>query len=207
MPQNPTAVNTALTPAKAYGPAQLGVQKETWTSDRHGKYYENAYLGLGAFAANPTAKVTTAGLATTYTGLCVSNPAASTVNLVIQTVSGAFVVVTTAITGIGLITGWSAAGVVTHTTPLTPQTTKLGITITSPIIQGLADSACTLVGTPVWSGMLATVESGAVAGSAFFRDLNGEIIIPPGGYIAIGTTIVSGAAGMFACITWEEVPV
>jgi hypothetical protein len=207
MPQNPIPIATTLTPGKVSGIPQMDTQKAAWNADRHGQYYESSYLGLTAFAANPVGKITTVGLATTYTGLCVSNPAASTVNLVMQNVRGAFTVVTGAITTVGLITGYAAAGVVTHTTALTVYSTKIGSVITTPIIQGLADSACTLVGTPVWSGWLATVESGAVAGSYFNVNLQGEYIIPPGGYMAIGTTVASGAAGLFGSFTWEEVPI
>jgi hypothetical protein len=207
MPQNPIPISTNITPGKVFGPQQMDTQKAAWNADRHGTYYEGSYLGLTAFAANPVGKVTTVGLATTYTGLCVSNPAASTVNLVMQNVRGAFNVATTAITTIGLITGWSAAGIVTHTTALTVNSMKIGTVITSPIIQGLADSACTLVGTPAWSGMLATSDTTVVAGSYFNVNLQGEFIIPPGGYIAIGTTIASGAAGLFGFFSWEEVPV
>lgn len=195
MPQGPLAIG------------RLGKQNELQIAERYGMYYTGAYSGLTAFAANQSGKTTSAGLATTYTGLCVSNPAASTVNLAIQSVRGAFNVATTAITTIGLITGWTAAGIVTHTTPLTPYSTKVGTVITTPIIQGLADSACTLVGTPVWSSILATSDTTVVAGSLFNTNLNGEFIIPPGGYIAIGTTIASGAAGLFGFISWQEVPI
>jgi hypothetical protein len=207
MSQSPLAVNIGVSPGKAYVSSQLDAQKALFTSERHGPYYQASYAGVSAFAANPVGKITTVGLATTYTGLCVSNPAASTVNLSIQFVRGAFNVVTGAITAVGLITGWSAAGVVTHTTALTVNSTKIGSVITTPIIQGLADSACTLVGTPAWSGMLAVCESGAVAGSAFNADIKGELVIPPGGYIAIGTTAASGAAGLFGYISWEEAPI
>ncbi len=203
MPQNAIPTASGLTPGKAFGPDQLDAQKAQWTADRHGKYYEPSYLGTGALAANQSGVTTSAGLATTYTGLCVSNPAASTVNLVIQTVSGMINVSSSC--GIGLIGGWSAAGVVTHTGALTVYSTKLGTVITTPIIQGLADSACTIVGTPIWIDQF--VGTVATTFASFFRDINGEIIVPPGGYVAIGTSIASGTAALFGKISWEEVPI
>lgn len=202
MSQTPLNATVAINPSKVYTPLQSDAQKSIWTSDRHGKYYQPSYNGTGALAANQTGATTSAGLATTYVGLCVSNPAASTVNLVIQTVSAMINVSSSC--GIGLIGGFSAAGVVTHTTPLTVYSTKLGSVITSPIIQGLADAACTIVGTPIWIDQF--VGTVATTFASFMRDINGEIIVPPGGYVAIGTSIASGTAALFGKISWEEVP-
>ena len=161
-----------------------------------------SHRGPEAFACNQSGTTTTVGLATTYTGLCVSNPAGSTVNLIIDNISGGFIVNSTAITMIGLITGYSAAGVVTHTTPLTVYNKLVGSTAVT--FQGLADSACTLVGTPVWEDWFTTVASGTVVGSYFSKDIDGGLIVPPGGYVAIGTTSASGSSGFFGKITWFE---
>jgi hypothetical protein len=37
-------------------------------------------------------------------------------------------------------------------------------------------------------------------------DLEGSIILPPGGFAAIYTSTVSGAASLWASMQWEEVP-
>jgi hypothetical protein len=42
---------------------------------------------------------------------------------------------------------------------------------------------------------------------ALSLDLEGSIVIPPGGYAAIFTSTASGAAGMMASLAWEEVVV
>jgi hypothetical protein len=159
-----------------------------------------SHLGPEAFACNQSPVTTSVGLATTYTGLCISNPAGSTVNLIIDNISGGFVVNSTAITMIGLITGFAAAGITAHTTPLTVYNKLTGASATA--FQGLADSACTLVGTPVWSEWLGVVASTTTV--AFNKDMDGALIIPPGGYLAIGTTAASGTNGFFGKITWFE---
>jgi hypothetical protein len=187
-----------------------GKQQELQMADRHGRYYTASYAGLSAFAANQAGAVITLFSATpgAYTGLCLSNPAASTVNLVPQTVTGALAVATTGITLLGLVTGYAAAGITVHTTPLTVFSSKLGTVITSPIMQGLADAAATLVGVPTWTRTFQTLPTTVTVGSLFNVDLNGEIVIPPGGYVCVGATITATAAASFwGSISWEEAPI
>lgn len=155
------------------------------------------------FAGNQAATAISVALATTYTGVCISNPAGSTVYLSIDWVSFALSVAPAAIAPIGVITGYAVAGVVTHTTPLTPACALLGNTATP---QAKADAACTIVGTPVWTPPW--LQGGFTAAalpsqSDVFCDLKGSIVVPPGGYIAIGAlTAVTG----FGAIGWEEIP-
>jgi hypothetical protein len=182
-----------------------GKQLDLWASPRHGKYYNAAYGATSYFACNQAGVTTSVGLNTTFVGLCVSNPAGSTVNLVIQKISGFFNVnATAAITGIGHVRGYSSAGVVTHTTPLSVYPTNTGVAATAG--QGLADSACTIVGTPLWSGFTSVTAASTVAGAFFSQDLEGEHIIQPGGYFALSTIIASGTNGFFGYISWDEVP-
>ena len=42
---------------------------------------------------------------------------------------------------------------------------------------------------------------------SFNLDLNGAIIIPPGGYVAIGTNVAGPASGFQGGLSWEEVVV
>jgi hypothetical protein len=209
MPQNPIPVATGITSTNKFVANQLDPQKADWASDRHGTFYTASYLGLGAFAANQAGATISLFSATpgAYTGLCVSNPAASTVNLAIQTVSGALTVASGGITLFGLVTGYAAAGIVTHTTPLTVYSTKVGTTITTPIIQGLADSAATLVGVPTWTKTLNVVPTTVTLNSPFYAQIAGEIIIPPGGYCCVGVAITAGpTSGFWGSISWEEIP-
>jgi len=72
---------------------------------------------------------------------------------------------------------------------------------------GLADAACTIVGTPlVIMPFVSTdiITTGTPNKGGGIVDLGGSIIIPPGAYVAIyALTAVTGLFG----ISWEEVPV
>jgi hypothetical protein len=176
---------------------------ELITQELHGRYYEQVYRKNMFFAANQAAQAVSVALATTYTGLVVSNPAGSTVNMVLNKIGIALSAAPAAIAPIGLITGYNAAGIVTHTTPLTPQSANIG---SGANCAGKADAAATLVGTPAWSLPLMSGFTAAALPSAGPQviDVEGIIVIPPGGFAAIGAlTAVTGLFSMF----WEEVPV
>lgn len=166
------------------------------------RYYDPSYNKKIFYAANQAATTWSIALNTTHTGLVVSNPSGSTVNLVPLKSSFALSVAPVGIATIGFFGGFLNAGITTHTTPLTVGSTFLG----TPDGSGLADAAATLVGTPVW---LMPFLGGFTAGALFATspaivDLEGAFIIPPGGYFGIAAlTVVIGFAG----ITWEEIPV
>jgi len=202
MPQTPLGAYVAkLFGATSLQPLVVGKQNDLLASDLHGAKYTLAYNGSLFQGANPTGVTTSAGLATTYVGLCLSNPAASGKNLVVRSVSGLFIVAPATVTGLGLITGFVAGGVTAHTTALTPQSCIIGTTYA-----GVAklDSACTLVGTPVWSQYNAETATATTLPS-FNLDLAGAFVIPPGGYCAIGTTIAGPTSGFVGSFQWEEV--
>jgi hypothetical protein len=169
----------------------------------HGNKYYTSYTLRGFYGANPSGVTTSAGLATTYVGLCLSNPAGSGVNLVLRRVAGAFIVAPATVTGMNLITGFSAAGVVTHTTPLTPACNLIGNTA---VPLGKVDSACTLVGTPAYTQVLAETST-ATTLLAFSVDIDGGVVLSPGAYAAIGTTIAGPASGFQGSFEWAEWPV
>lgn len=157
-------------------------------------------------AANQTGVTLSAALATTYVGICLSNPAGNAsgslpINFLLRRVSGIVTVAPAALIAFNLITGYLAAGITTHTTPLA---IRSGLVGTGPTGTGKVDSACTLVGTPVWAMPLSA--SPVTANSPGFNiDLNGAIVIPPGGYVAIGATVAGPASGFFGGISWQEV--
>lgn len=205
MPQNLATYIAQIVNTSTLAYNLLGKQRDMLTSLLHGSKYTQSYLGNIFVAANPSGVTTSAGLATTYVGLCLSNPAASPVNLAIRRVSGAFIVAPATVTGFNLITGWSAAGVVTHTTPLTPFAAKIGLGGATPVVpNGLVDSAATIVGTPVYTTPLS--ETSTATTLPFFTvDLEGAIILTPGSYAAIGTTIAGPASGFQGAFEWEEI--
>jgi hypothetical protein len=202
MAQSPLNYSSKL-PSNALAPTILGKQSDLLTSSLHGSKYHQAYTNALFWGANPSAVTTSAGLATTYVGLCLSNPAGNTVNLVLRRVAGFNIVVPSAFTVFGLITGYSAAGVVTHTTALTALGSSL-INGTAPT--GKLDSACTIVGTPVFSSYFGASPTATTTGS-FAVELDGAFVIPPGGYAAIGTSVAGATSAFLGSMEWEEVAV
>src|SRR5438128_1559135 len=110
----------------AFSELRLGRTAEQLVQELHGRYYEQVYR-QGVFVASNAASTSSAGLATTYTGgVCISNPAGNTKNLVILKVSIALVVISAAVTTAGLIGGYASGGVTVHTTALVPFSTLIG---------------------------------------------------------------------------------
>lgn len=203
MSQVPGYFNASIQGTTALVKYLLGKQSDLTVSSLHGNKYRAAYGGSGVSlysGANQSGVTTSAGLATTYAGLCLSNPAASGFNLSVRRVRGAFIVAPATVTGINLIIGYAAGGITAHTTPVTPTP---GLINGSTVPVGKLDAACTLVGTPTYYGPLAETAS-ATSLLAFSEDVEGAILIPPGGYMAIGTTIAGPAAGFMGGIEWTE---
>lgn len=172
----------------------------------HGRYYETASR-RAMFSGSITGQATTVGLATTYTGLVLSNPVGSPVNLVINKVGYAFIVAFAAGATIGIMTGYNQATNVTHTTPVTPRNQFFNSASGGV---GLLDSAATLPTAPTLNQILSAGLTGAITTTPVVPnglvDLEGSIILPPGGYAAFYTSTASGAAGGAFSIQWEEVP-
>lgn len=182
---------------------RVGEQLEAISGQLHGNLWELSRRGQLYFAASQAATTTTIALATTYTGLCLSNPAASGVNIEVHRVGVALSVAPAGIASIGLAGGYAAAGVVTHTTPLTVYNCKLGTVATAATAK--ADAAATLVGTPL---DIMPLIGGFTAGALYANDggyfnIDGAICIPPGGYVFVQTLTV--AVGFFG-IWWSEWP-
>lgn len=203
MPQNPLSALVATNAALAAKALLVGADQDLSVSQRHGSKYQAAAAGTLCWGANTAGVTTSAGLATTCVGLILSNPAASLKNLLLRTISGAFIVAPSVVTGIGLITGYAVAGVVTHTTPLVAKKAIIGNAV---LPSGKIDSAATIVGTPAWSMVLA--ETPIATELPFFNlDLEGGIILPPGAYAAIGTTIAGPSSGFMGAFQWEEIAI
>src|SRR3990167_8254702 len=115
------------------------------TSDLYGKYGELSRRGDLFVAANVAAKATSVALTTTYTGLCVYNPAGSAKNLIMLGFQYAISVAEAAAATQHLIAGYSSAGIVTHTVALpAPGVQNCFINGSSGSV-ALADSQCTIV--------------------------------------------------------------
>ena len=178
--------------------------------------YGGSYMELGLRAKlfqasnqGPGGTTTTVGLATTHTGLVVSNPAGSTVNLVMLKYSLSVVGAPVALSSIGLLGGYASAGLVTHTTPLTPLTTFMNTQSTTGVAK--ADAAATLPSTPTLlqcfgqtpiTGATAQVVNPPV--NLWDVDLQGLYVLPPGAYIGTYTSTVITVISSFV---WAEIPV
>jgi hypothetical protein len=173
------------------------------TSDILGKYGELSSRGKLFVAANPAAKAVSVALTTTYTGLCVSNPAGSGKNLIMLGCQFAISVAEAAIATQHLIAGYSSAGVVTHTVALpSPGIQNCFINGTSGSVAN-ADTEATIVSPlylmPIRGGFTAGALGGPGTGN--WIDLNGMFTIPPGGWIAFGAlTAITG----FGAFVWTE---
>lgn len=152
--------------------------------------------------ANQAAKTTTAALATTFTGLSITNPATNTKSLVIIEFGWAQFAVGAA-GAIGLM-GGAVASTHNAAAELTPKNMQLNSANTSV---ALVDTDCTIATPVLWRvcgsmGSVATTGYGAQPPNIYKVD--GSIIIPPGYFIATYTTTVQTSALLFHFV-WEEV--
>src|SRR5437899_762924 len=116
-----------------------------------GMYQEAAYRGRVYAGANqgPGGTTTTVGLAATYTGLVLSNPITSPVDLVLLQVGVSVVGAPTALSTVGLMAG-SAVTNVTHSSALVARSNfwdKANVT-GNVSGQGLVDASATLPNAP-----------------------------------------------------------
>ncbi len=181
-----------------------GKQGDTVVSELHGRYYEQTYNANQFSAANQTAVTTSVGLSTTYTGLVLSNPLGSTVNLVINKCTFNVSTLASGINAFGLATGFNATTQVTHTTPVTPATCKIG---SGALAKGLADVSATLPTAPVYTHFVAATATTTSDPTQGVIDLEGSIVLIPGAYILWVSTAASVATSMWFSFGWEEVPV
>jgi len=191
-----------------------GVQNATLRSDRlgalavvelRGRYAENTRRGLRMHGANQAAVTTSAGLSTTYTGLVLANPPGSTVNLEIDKVGFAILVAFAAASAIGIMCGYSAAAL----SAVTADGQYSALVGTGSQGQGVIYKAATLPVAPTVRKVMASGLTGAITTAVEIPgdmiDLEGSIILPPGGFAAFYTSTASGASGFLGSIEWTEV--
>lgn len=146
---------------------------------------------------------TTVGLATTYTGLCLSNPITSTVNLVLNKCSMMqSVIQATQIEAYALAVGFNATTNVTHTAALTTKSNKIGSGLTSV---GLADTSATLPTAPTYHTFVTETASATSQPSTALIDMEGSVILIPGAYACWVTPAQASVAGLWFSFQWEEV--
>jgi len=183
---------------------RLGKFGEVLVSELMGRYYSNSYR-QNHFHASVQAGVTSSvGLATTYTGLVISNPLGNSKLMVPLSFSVAQSVINAAVNAIGIACGYSASTNVTHTTPVTPRNNLFGI---GPAPTMLADVAATLPTAPFYTGpWVADTPAATTNPPGTNIDLGGLFVIPPGGWIMMAAIAASPASALWASFQWAEVP-
>lgn len=198
--------NAAASAGTQPSSVRAGAQGELVVTSAHGDFYEAAVRGNVFSGSNLTAVTTSAAFATTHTGFCLSNPIGSGKNLVLLRVKYGVTVAQTAALVFGLQTGYHAATNVTHTTPLVPLSNMVG----NAAGVALIDAAATLPIAPTRLILLDTFLTGAITTSQIGGnqyDMNGSLVIPPGGFAATYTSAASVATSLVFGFTWEEVPI
>lgn len=184
---------------------RFGNTNELMVSDALPRYYDLNKNGFVYSASNVAAQALSVN-STTATGLILTNPIGSGIDLVLLEIQVALASLPAGQSSL-ILTGSSVSSgtAVTHTTPLTPRSNMLGSSRT-PI--GLADSAATITATniiKIISGGTAATVAASTAFPPFIKDeIAGSIILTPGTCISLQclTTAISVVASM----TWAEVP-
>jgi hypothetical protein len=186
-------------PAGLPASPRMGGQGEVITGNLSGRFYESAKRGTLYSVTNQGAVSTTAGLATTFTGLAIANPSTSGKNLVIRRFQVAQAAVAVA-GAVGIMVGSGAAAgsltVRTATVGGAPSVTtaSAGATIATPVLERVYGSV----------GSLATTGYALMPG--IVAEVDGDLIIPPGYYAASYTTAATTTALVFTFV-WDELPI
>ena len=192
---------------------RLGNMGEDIVSELHGRYYETTYrraMFTGATQA-VVATATAVGPVAATTGVPVLyNPIGNINNVVLTKVAVGFILAPAAPLVYGIATGYNGSTAVSGTlTSVTPKNRFIGLGAT-PTAQMYFSAASTLPTAPTADIILGAVDTGAVttapAGAFNLYDLEGSIILPPGGYACIYTSAAMVASSLLASFQWEEVP-
>lgn len=184
---------------------RYGKQGDQIASELHARYYEQTYRGNTFSASTQAVATTTVGLATTYTGLVISNPVGSSVNMVLTKASiMQSVIQSTQVEAYAIAVGYNASTNVTHTAALTPISNKIGSGLTAV---GKADTSATLPTAPTYHTFVQNTSTATANGSGSVIDLEGSVILIPGAYALWVTPAQASVAGLWFSFQWEEVPV
>lgn len=187
--------------------ARAGKNGQQISDQAHGRYREavsrgNVYVGM-----NQTGCVWTVGLATTYTGMCVSNPLGSLKSLSLLAAGFQEVVAPAGIQAVWLAGGKHGSTNVVAGVAGTPLNMLVGSGNT-PV--GKCWTGATL---PVAPDILLPLQTGktsaalSTASTTAWSDLNGLIEVLPGAFVIIACFTVGAAVGQYGCIVWEEIAI
>jgi hypothetical protein len=194
---------------------RLGNMGDLIMQELHGRYYEAAYR-RSMFTAAMSALIatgTTASPTTTITGAPVLyNPIGNTYNLIINKVGIALTVANVAAAAYGLATGINTGTAISGTlTALASAPKNKFLGGAAPTGVGYASASITLPTAVTLDTILGTITSAAITtsptGVGGVFDLEGSILIPPGGYCCFWSSTAVPASSLLMSFQWEEVPV
>lgn len=171
-----------------------------YTSD----WFREQALQGNMYHACSAGAVTLSTVSTTCTGLALSNSPGSGKKLVVKTVSfqPSTAPAGAAVVGLAIHTAISTTEA-THTTPMVVHNAVCAGAVTNS--KGKADAAATLPSTPLWlRPMGSVVASSSISPAKYTEEVNGDIIIPPGGCLSL-SYLTTAAVGI-ASVTWVEIP-
>lgn len=199
----PIAATASIAPG-ILTPARAGNLGDLIVSELHGRYYETTYR-RASFTANSTAGVTTTvGTAATYTGLALTNPLGSAVNLVLNKVGIAWIAVLAA-GAFGVMYGYNSSSAVTQTTAITAKNKFFGAGGSGTGLVATSITAPTAFSSVEILGSMGSLATTGYQTQDSFYDFEGSVILPPGAYAAIYTSVVT-TNSLHASFSWEEVP-
>lgn len=191
---------------------RLGKAGDQIVSELHGRYYEGVYrrTRFGGSMQAVIATATIAGVATGITGVSVLyNPPGNGVNVVIEKFGVGFVLAPAAPLVYGIATGFSQSALSGTLTTLGPKSKLIGSGAV-PTAGLVASASVTLPVAATVDQVLGQLDTGAVTtvtGVSGLYDLEGSIVLPPGGYAHFWTSAALAASAHIASWEWEEVPI
>lgn len=197
----------------------MGKQGEQLVSEVHGKYYTQNYRGNLYYGSNAAAGAAFSIFSnTTFVGLALWNPQGSGKNLSIAKVYlGLDTQASTAMGAFGyswLVNAGAGLATAAPVSAFTAITATRGSCICGAPGVGnsvaLLGSGATLTTAMTWgrpasfstsTGAITTV----IGQSGMVDDVDGTIIVPPGVFFTLTTSILTGITGV-GCFVWEELP-
>ena len=168
-----------------------------------GQFADAVRQGDCYYGANQTGCVWTVGLATTNTGLCVSNPIGSSKILSILMAGYSEIVAPTGINDAWLAGGYHASTNVVAGVAEAARNLKIG----GPAGVGQVWTGATLPVAPTYILPIQTGHTAAAlsGGSPCLQTINGIIQVPAGGFVIVACFTIGVAVGAKAAILWREV--
>jgi hypothetical protein len=201
--------------------ARFGRQGDQISSQLHGRFYEQTYRGNlfanGTTGLVPLSANTITLTATTTPILGVYNPFGSGVNLVILQAALASGINNTAAIGPGAFVWATSTGNTAISTGSTPFSRLLGGAaakgkgLAGIALTGLTNNLVVAHATDFPSPNIITTTAVPTTVttpmSSMSSQLDGSIIVPPGGVLALLNTVSTTTISVYGRLLWEEVPV